>query len=32
LKAVEVYVREKYPWLTDHAVWMVRHYCMMNMK
>ncbi|MBK9924718.1 MAG: hypothetical protein IPP66_05425 [Anaerolineales bacterium] len=32
LKAVEIYVREKYPWLTEHAVWMVRHYCMMNMK
>ena len=32
LKAVEIYVREKYPWLTEHAVHMVRHYCMMNMK
>jgi len=32
LNAVQSYVREKYPWLTEHAVWMVRHYCMMNMK
>jgi len=32
LNAVEVYVREKYPWLTEHAIHMVRHYCMMAMK
>ena len=32
LKAAEMYVREKYPWLTNHAVHMVRHYCMMTMK
>ena len=32
LKAVEVYVSEKYPWLTEHAAWIVRHNCMMNMK
>jgi len=32
LNAAEKYVREKYPWLTDHAVHMVRHYCMMSMK
>ena len=32
LNAAEIYAREKYPWLTEHAVYMVRHYCMMAMK
>ena len=32
LRDVEVYVREKNPWLTDQAVWMGRHYCRRGMK
>lgn len=32
LGGVEVYLRKTYPWLTENAIYAVRHECMMYMK